>query len=158
VSGRPVLARRWITGAVVALAFTMTARAADPEAQRPFRDVRGTVVRVSETPADEGATLDLVVTLDDGGEIVLRLGPAATIRDAAWTVEPGHSIRARYFVGGGEPADVQRVRNEATGRTLRLRCIHGEPLWGAGGLSERGPGRGAGPRDRGGSDGRGPSR
>lgn len=157
------LRRAWspIVATAAALALAAPVLGADSNAQPTLRDARGRVSRVSETlSSDAGPWLDLRVRFDDGTEVTLRLGPAAAIRDAAWTVATGQDVRVRYFVGGQEPADVQRIRNESTGRVLRLRCIHGEPLWDAGGRMERGRGSGGGPGppDRGGQRGQGGSR
>lgn len=77
---------------------------------------------------------------------VFRVGLASdeVMQSEGFEVAVGDPVRVRFFADG-DPHEAQRLRNETTGRVLRLRCLHGDPLW----RDRGGPGRGPGPGRRG---------
>jgi hypothetical protein len=94
-----------------------------------LRDVDGLVEKTLSTdPRDGEAWLEAVI--DDGSAepVRLRLAPVQVLERSGFELREGDPIRVRYFVSEDPPA-VQRIRNLRTGAVLRLRCLHGEPLW-----------------------------
>jgi len=110
--------------------------AARPEKDLSLRDVDG-IVREVAVSQDAGGEewLEAVVEPESGDPLRFRLAPAKAMAGYGFALEAGHHVRVRYF-SGETPAPVQRIRNQDTGRVLRLRCLHGQPLWSSAG--ERG--------------------
>ncbi len=133
----------------------LAALPAAPESARALKDVRGVVFAVTVEPRAGSAAWTVVAMRTDEGEIY-RVGLASdeVMRSEGFQVAVGDRVRARFFADG-DPHEAQRIRNETTGRVLRLRCLHGEPLWReegdrhrfrqGGGGGPRGPGKGARP-------------
>jgi hypothetical protein len=96
---------------------------------RTLRDVRGEVaeVRVEVRANGERWTVLALRTEDEGIEW-LGLASESVLEAEEFSIDVGDRVRVRFFVDG-DPHEVQRLRNETTGRVLRLRCLHGDPLW-----------------------------
>lgn len=109
-----------------------------------LRDVRGLVERTLFTDAHSGEQW-LEAVIDDGSAepLRVRLAPINAFERIGFELREGDPIQIRYFVSDDPPA-VQRIRNLRTGAVLRLRCLHGEPLWDRHHRGGRGP-REAGP-------------
>jgi hypothetical protein len=107
----------------------LAAEAARPEEDLSLRDVDG-VVREVAVFRDAGGEewLEVVVEPESGDPLRFRLAPAKVMARYEFPLSMGHHVRVRYF-SGETPAPVQRIRNQDTGRMLRLRCLHGQPLW-----------------------------
>lgn len=96
---------------------------------KALRDVQGTVTSVSQEPAPEGGPWLLVTIQDDRGEaFAMRVAPVEVLEGAGFKVAVGDRARAQVFVDE-TPHAVARFRNVDHGATLRLRCLHGEPIW-----------------------------
>ena len=141
--------------AIVLLAPAAAALDAD-RGDRALRDLRATIADVRSTPDADGTIwLDLVLRPEGGEQITVRVAPTLTLTEAGFRVSPGDVVRVRFFTEP-EPYPVQKIRNETTRGQIRLRCLHGEPLWNptdpSKGLSPGGGRRGdpGGPRHRGG--------
>ena len=125
------------------LAFLRPALAeepARPEGKLSLRDMDGVVRQLVVSPDKGGEKwLEAVVEPKTGGSLRFRLAPVKVLSDAGFALAAGHRVRLRFF-SGENPAPVQRIRNQETGRVLRLRCLHGLPLWSSGGeKGDRGP-------------------
>lgn len=124
------------------LALLLLAFAAVPSAwasARALKDVRGIVEEVTvEERAGAAPWTVLAVLTPEGDRFRVGLASEDVLEAEGFGVAVGDPVRVRFFADG-DPHEVQRLRNEATGRVLRLRCLHGDPLW-----RDRG-GRGAGP-------------
>jgi hypothetical protein len=128
-----------------------------PEEEVRLRDVDAVVREVAVTRGSGAEQwLDATVEARDGGFLRLRLAPPEILAGSGFSLSKGDAVRVRYFPGEA-PYPVQRIRNHETGRVLRLRCLHGDPLWTRPG-ERGGPGRHGPPRDGGGGPGRGPGR
>jgi hypothetical protein len=94
-----------------------------------LRDVDGFVEQILNVEGETGDTW-LEAVIDDGSPELLRvrLAPTSSFEHIAFELRKGDPIRIRFFVSDDPPA-VQRIRNLRTGVVLRLRCLHGEPLW-----------------------------
>ena len=149
---------RSVLGGLFLMAFlqpVLAEEAARPEEDLSLRDVDG-IVREVVVFRDSGGEewLEAVVEPEEGEPLRFRLAPAKAMAGYGFALEAGHHIRVRYF-SGETPAPVQRIRNQDTGRVLRLRCLHGQPLWS--GVGEHGgPGRHGSPRGGQGGPRRGP--
>jgi len=126
------LARTPIAALVILLAAGLPSTAQDDQAEvRALRDVRGSIVEVRSAPDQDGTIwLDLLIQAEKGERLTIRLAPSVTITEAAFRVNVGDVVRVRFFTEP-EPYPVQKIRNETTRGQLRLRCLHGEPLWGS---------------------------
>ena len=94
-----------------------------------LRDVNGHVDQTLSADTQTGeAWLEAVI--DDGSPepLRVRLAPVEAFERSGFELRKGDPIRIRLFVSDDPPA-VQRIRNLRTGEVLRLRCLHGEPLW-----------------------------
>ena len=113
---------------LLVLLVTVATAALAEDSVRALRDVRGRVEEIAVEPRADGERWTVVVVRIDDGEVA-RLGLASDeVLDAEeFRVAVGDSVRARFFADG-DPHEVQRLRNETTGRVLRLRCLHGDPL------------------------------
>jgi len=126
---------------LLALAGVAAVAAGTDEAGRPLLDVEGTVTEVALAGGADGARwLDAAVATATRGTLRLRLAPPDVLARDGFALRPGDRVRARVFADE-EPHGVHRIANETTGRALRLRCLHGDPLW-----SARPGGRGGGRR------------
>ena len=94
-----------------------------------LRDIDGLVERTLSTDLREGEEW-MEAVIDDGSAepVRVRLAPVQVLERSGFELREGDPIRVRYFVSEDPPA-VQRIRNLRTGAVLRLRCLHGEPLW-----------------------------
>jgi len=142
---------------VLGMTATIGAVAAESEGQdRALLTLEGRVIAVERVGgAGEPAWVETLIERGGGAAVRLRIAPVEVLDAADFRVEPGQTLQARVF-SDEEPFGAQRVRNRSTGRSLQLRCLHGEPLWNPSepsrGLSPGGPRRGApgGARHRGG--------
>jgi hypothetical protein len=100
------------------------------ESAGALRDLVGTVVAIEEVTLDEGTTpwLEVVVQTPDEERLRARVAPAAVLEESGFELKPGQRVRIRVFVEETPPG-TSRVRNMDSGQMLRLRCLHGEPLW-----------------------------
>jgi len=107
------------------------AAAPDRPGDRICREIYGRVEAIDTVPDDAGLEwLEVTVVDESGGEPVrLRVAPGSVLEQEAFPLAVGQTIQARYVLGDDPPV-VLRVRDARTGRALRLRCLHGEPLWG----------------------------
>lgn len=105
-----------------------------------LRDVNGLVEKTLSSDTQSGEEW-LEAVIDDGSPepLRVRLAPMHAFERIGFELREGDPIRVRFFVADDPPA-VQRIRNLRTGEVLRLRCLHGEPLW------DRPHGAGRGPR------------
>jgi hypothetical protein len=103
--------------------------AARPEGDLSLRDVDG-IVREVAVFRDAGGEewQEAVVQPESGDPLRFRLAPVKVMAGYEFALSAGQHVRVRYF-SGETPAPVQRIRNQDTGRVLRLRCLHGQPLW-----------------------------
>ena len=94
-----------------------------------LRDVIGHVEQTLSADIKAGEEWFEAV-IDDGSPELLRvrLAPLDAFERSGFELREGDPIRIRLFVSDDPPA-VQRIRNLRTGAVLRLRCLHGEPLW-----------------------------
>jgi hypothetical protein len=94
-----------------------------------LRDVNGLVEQTLSSDAPSGEEW-LEAVIDDGSPepLRVRLAPMLAFERIGFELREGDPIRVRFFVSEDPPA-VQRIRNLRTGEVLRLRCLHGEPLW-----------------------------
>ncbi len=151
---RKLLQIGFLATAAVLLLLTFPGRAraedpARPEEELRLRDVDGVVREVVVFHGDDGEEwMDAVVAPGEGAPLRLRLAPAAVMTQSGFALKAGDRVRVRYFTQE-TPGPVQRIRNEATGRVLRLRCLHGRPLWPWMG-DHQGPGHHGPPPGRGG--------
>lgn len=111
-----------------------------PEKELSFRDLDGVVRELVVSREGDGEQwLEAVVEPKTGGSLRFRLAPVEVLAEAEFVLAVGHRVRLRFFTDEN-PAPVQRIRNQDTGRVLRLRCLHGQPLWPVGGEhGDRGP-------------------
>lgn len=123
----------------------LAALPAAAESARALKDVRGVVELVTVEPRANASPWSVVSVRTAEGE-VFRVGLASdeVMQSEGFEVAVGDPVRVRFFADG-DPHEAQRLRNETTGRVLRLRCLHGDPLW----RDRGGPGRGPGPGRRG---------
>ena len=100
-----------------------------PVTDLALRDVVGMIVgtEVEIQPGGERWVL-ATLRLEDEPDVRLALGPAALLEHAGFLLASGDPVRVRYFVGSETPG-VERIRNLHSGRTLRLRCLRGKPVW-----------------------------
>ncbi len=100
-----------------------------PEEELSFRDLDGVVTDLVVSRENDGEEwLEAVVEPKGGGSLVFRLAPRDVMAKAGFVLDVGQHVRLRFFTDE-DPAPVQRIRNQDTGRVLRLRCLHGQPLW-----------------------------
>jgi len=111
-----------------------------PEENLSLRDLDGVVTELVVSREDGGEEwLEAVIEPKAGGSIRFRLAPVEVMAETEFVLDVGHRVRLRFFTDE-TPAPVQRIRNQNTGRVLRLRCLHGQPLWPWGGeRGDRGP-------------------
>jgi hypothetical protein len=122
----------------------------EPERDREFLVLRGTVAAVDESNDASGAkwTDATLITTESETPVRIHVAPSEILERESFRIAVGDTLQVRVF-SDETPFGVQRIRNQGTGRALRVRCLHGEPLWD----SSRGPGHGGdrgGPRYRGG--------
>lgn len=112
---------------------------AKPHGDRALRDVDGRVAQTISHDAQSGEQW-LEAVIDDGSAepLRVRLAPISAFERSGFELREGDPIRIRFFVSDDPPA-VQRIRNLRTGAVLRLRCLHGEPLWDRHHRGGRGP-------------------
>ena len=105
-----------------------------------LRDISGHVEQTLSAEL-QGGERWVEAVIDDGSPepLRVRLAPMHAFERIGFELREGDPIRVRFFVAEDPPA-VQRIRNLRTGEVLRLRCLHGEPLW------DRPHGGGSGPR------------
>ena len=94
-----------------------------------LRDVTGRVKQTLSADIQTGEEW-VEAVIDDGSPepLRVRLAPLNAFERSGFELHEGDPIRIRLFVSDDPPA-VQRIRNLRTGAVLRLRCLHGEPLW-----------------------------
>ena len=142
--------RRWFsrwTAMLVVFVWPAAVTLAAPAGGQALRELTGTVDETLVT-RDEDGTKWLELTLDAGaeGSLSLRVAPVAYLEGKRFSLRRGQTVRVRYFIAGNPPV-VERIHVLETGRSLRVRCLRGEPVWG---LRH---GRGPGPRGRRGGSG-----
>jgi hypothetical protein len=130
---------------VLALALALAPAAPAQDEAQSLLTLRGIVVTSNVAQDPEGQEwIDLQIRAEDEPDRTLRLAPAAVMQDLDFRLAPGDLVQARVFAGPA-PHLVHRIFNETTGQSLRLRCLHGEPLWGPGAAGPgHGPRRGRG--------------
>ncbi len=141
---------------VLSLAVLRTA-GAQTERDRALLTLKGTVAAVEQTQDPSGTKWTDVDLLPAGnaGPVRIRVAPSTLLESESFRVAMGDSLQVRVF-SDETPFGAQQVTNRGTGRTLRLRCLHGEPIWNASqarGEAGRDAGSGrqlGGPRHRGG--------
>ncbi len=127
-------ASRGITLAVLMLvsaaaAFAAPASGHSREAGLSLLDVVGLVSGVEVTRGVDGTQwVDAAVTTSTRGTVRIRLAPRDILDREGFLLRRGDSVRARVF-GDESPHEVHRIQNETTGTSIRLRCLHGDPLW-----------------------------
>jgi hypothetical protein len=150
-------ARRFSMLLALAWVACAAAGAAEPvERDRALLTVEGKVVAVEKMRAAGGQEwIDAVVEPKGQSAVRVRIAPTEILDAEGFRIEVGQRLQAQVF-SDEAPFGAQRVRNRDTGRVVRLRCLHGEPLWNptdpSKGLSPGGGRRGdpGGPRHRGG--------
>jgi len=111
--------------AVVALGLVLSAS----PGEKALLDLAGQVVDVLvDRDAAGVAWTDVDLDAGDGRRVRLRLAPPEVLERLDFRVAPGDRVKVRAFESG-DPHDVHRITNESTGRFLRLRCLHGDPIW-----------------------------
>ena len=101
------------------------------EEGRSLLDVVGIVTEVAEAKGADGLVcVEATVKTDARGTLRIRLAPREILDRDGFAVRVRDAVRARVF-GDEDPHGVHRITNETTGRSLRLRCLHGDPLWNA---------------------------
>jgi len=96
---------------------------------RTLLDLSGEVLEVLTVRDDAGTGwIDAEIGVDDGRKMRIRLAPAEVLRRSGFGLDAGDRVRVRAFEAG-DPHEVHRITNETTGRFLRLRCLHGDPIW-----------------------------
>jgi len=150
--------RRLKFAGLLLLALALPARAeepARPEEEVQLRDIDAVVREILVSRLEGGEEwVDAIVEPEAGGPVRIRLAPPKVMSRSGFSLSAGDHARIRYFTGES-PFPVQRIRNQDTGRILRLRCMHGEPLWPWAG-EHGGPGRHGPHREGRGGPGRGP--
>lgn len=114
---------------VMAWSSTGTVCLAESSGDLVLRDVNGHIDRTLSADTQTGEVW-LEALIDDGSPepLRVRLAPIEAFERSGFELREGDPIRIRFFVSDDPPA-VQRIRNLRTGAVLRLRCLHGEPLW-----------------------------
>lgn len=116
---------------LVASAADPAAAAADPagEAGRSLLEVVGIVSEIGVSrEVDGSAWLDASVATETRGTVRIRLAPPEVLERERFVLSTGDRVSARVF-GDEVPHGVHRITNVTTGSSLRLRCLHGDPLW-----------------------------
>ena len=129
----PEAARRLaVWAAVVPLFFAWSHAAAPgtPGEGRALRERTGTVDGTRVTRDEDGSRwVELRLVGGTEGPLQLRVAPVGYLEAERFSLQRGQTVRIRYFVGGDPPV-VERIHVVDTGKTLRLRCLRGEPVWG----------------------------
>ncbi len=149
---------RWDRILLVTLSLAVLQSAgAQTDRDRALLTVQGKVAAVEQAQDTAGTRWTDVDLLPAGnaGPVRIRIAPSTLLDAESFRVAVGDSLQVRVF-SDETPFGAQQVRNRGTGRTLRLRCLHGEAIWNesqARGEAGRGAGSGGqqgGPRHRGG--------
>jgi hypothetical protein len=139
--------RRVPVFALLLLITLGSASATEPTGDRALLVIAGRITSLDRSTDGAGASwTDAWIAPESGGEtpVRVRVGPTAVLDGAEFRLVAGDRVQVRIF-SDEVPFAVQQVRNRETGRTLRLRCLHGEPLWEPGSNLAGGPGgRGGG--------------
>lgn len=133
--------RRVAIAFAAALLSAVALSASEPrqDEDRSILDIAGTVTGIVVSVGEDGRSwVDAVVATGDRGTVRIRLAPPDVLERDSFVLQEGDSVRARVF-SDEVPHAVHRVWNESTGTSVRLRCLHGDPLWDAG--TKRGTGR-----------------
>jgi len=72
-----------------------------------------------------------ILTPDGDGEAAnmrIRFAPPDVLAEQEFALEVGQRVKVRVF-SDETPYVAQQIRNEKTGRVLRLRSLRAEPLW-----------------------------
>ena len=114
---------------VVTWSSTGNVYSAEPSGDLILRNIDGHFDRTLSADTQTGEAW-LEAMIDDGSPepLRVRLAPIEAFERSGFELRKGDPIRIRLFVSEDPPA-VQRIRNLRTGAVLRLRCLHGEPLW-----------------------------
>jgi hypothetical protein len=117
----PALLLLWFAGTTLCLA--------EPPGDLILREVSGNVEQTLSADNPTGERW-IEAVIDDGSPepLRVRLAPLNAFERSGFELREGDPIRIRLIVSDDPPA-VQRIRNLRTGAVLRLRCLHGEPLW-----------------------------
>ena len=99
-----------------------------------FNIVEGQVVRLSWTEGEAGLSIRSAVIATGDQRLRISLAPASVLYQTGFTLAKGDRLTVRLFSADtGEPVQVQKAMNRTSGVSVRLRSIHGEPLWDASG-------------------------
>lgn len=148
--------RAWRVAAALALCSSTGATVLPAPPSTSLRSVQGTVLAVSGVLA-EGELEVVAVRIESVDPDPLRrellLAPRSVLEEIEFAVEVGDVLRATVFVTESGPLTTHKVMNLTRGTIVRLRTLHGVPLWDATGKWEGGArpgaGHGAGGRGRG---------
>jgi hypothetical protein len=148
--------------ALVLLAAVGSAAAEQPDAGAPpprasVRTVMGTIVAVTDHPAEGGLPV-VTVALESKNasteRLEILLAPRQVLDDIEFDVAEGDSLRVRVFVADRGPFKAHKVMNLTRDTMVRFRTLRGIPLWDAKGDWAGGGRRrlrdGGGPHGRGG--------
>jgi len=119
-----------------------------------LKTVEGEVLTVDRI-AGEGGIEVLKVHIAPSGDrehpVIILLAPPQAMADIGFTVEPGDTLKVKYFVDEEGSGKAHKVLNSTRGLMVRLRTLRQVPLWNnqghwQGGQSRmrhgQGPGRG----------------
>lgn len=122
---------------VPAVALAATRGEGDDRALVTFE---GRVVAVESVTGPDGETwIDAFVERRGTSAARVRVAPSAVLEVEGFSLVVGEVVKVRAF-SDELPFSAQQIRSSASGQVLRLRCLHGEPLWDVGR-----PDRGLGP-------------
>jgi len=127
---------------LMASAFTVAQPLQGRERGRTFLTLKGQVTMVEIARDDAQQEWIVAVLKPDGDvpEIRIRVAPPDVLAAQEFPLEPGQRMKVRVF-SDESPYVAQQIRNEKTGRVLRLRSLRAEPLWDSSHHHGRGPGR-----------------
>ncbi len=100
--------------------------AAEPEGDRALLVVSGRVATLERGSAWTDAWI--APEGDADARLHVRIAPTGVLDAAEFRLAAGDRVQVRVFADEA-PFAVQQIRSRETGRMLRLRGLHGEPLW-----------------------------
>lgn len=107
------------------------ALAAEADSDRALLVIAGHVTIVERAAvAGDSPWTDAWVLADEAGAspVRVRIAPSSVLDSEEFRLAPGDRVQVRVF-SDESPYAAQQIRNRETGRMLRLRALHGEPLW-----------------------------
>ena len=95
-----------------------------------FNIVEGQVLHLNWIEGEDGLPIRSAVIVDGDRQLRISLAPASVLDQTGFTLETGDRLTVRLFSAAADgPAQVQKAMNRTSGVSVRLRSIHGEPLW-----------------------------